>query len=122
MSKVARMTVIILTGLAVLGVPAVLRVVGDQQATKEAERIRAASTAARIDTWKLLAPMFSAQAPNPIAASLGLDSSEVSLRPGGAGEWCADVRIRRLLAEDHVFLMMSADGTLRPVSRCAGED
>lgn len=62
MSKIARLAMIAVIGLAVLGLPAALRVVGDRRARNEVERIRAANTGARVDTSKPLAPMFDAQA------------------------------------------------------------
>ena len=123
LSKTTRLTVIVVVGVALLGFPAVLRVVGNREATNQAERIRTASTGARVDTSKLLAPMFNVRAPNPIAASVGVDSSDVSLQQTQTtGEWCADVRIRRLISEEHVFLSMSTDGSLRPVGSCSGRD
>lgn len=117
MSKAARLAVIIVIGLALFGVPAALRIVGERAATREVLRIRAATEAARVDTSKLLAPMFDAQAQSPVAASLGIDTADVSLKQHDAG-WCAEIRVHRLLAEQRVFLSMAADGRLRPVGGC----
>ena len=117
MSKATRTAVILVVGLALFGVPAALRIVGEGAATREAGRIRAASERERVDTSKLLAPMFDAKAQSPVAASLGIDPADVSLKQR-AGGWCAEVRIHRLLAEQRVFLAMATDGSLQPVGRC----
>ena len=117
MSKAARLAVIIVVGVALFGVPAALRIVGDRAAKREVTRIRAASEAAHVDTSKLLAPMFDSQATSPVADSLGIDTSDVTLKQH-AGGWCAEVRVHRLLSEQRVFLAMETDGSLRPVRGC----
>jgi len=117
LSRRVRLAIIVTVGLLLFGIPAMLSVVGTRQADHEATRVRSASTTAHVDTAKLLATMFDAQAPNPIAASLGVSNSDVSFKQVPSG-WCAHVSIRRLVAQRDVFMAVSSDGTLRPIAGC----
>lgn len=103
--------------VGLFGVPIALRLVGTDQVAREVARIRTASAAADIDMTKMLAPVYDADAQNPVAAALGIDRTDVQLQLDASG-WCAQVIVRRLLAQDDVFLTLSRDGALSPVRRC----
>ena len=117
MSKPVRLSIILVVALVVFGVPVGLRVTGERQVDREVARIRAVSATAHADMSQMLASMYDARAANPVATSIGVGSSHVRLRQESSG-WCAQVSVRRLIAERNVFLSVSKDGVVTPVVTC----
>lgn len=102
-------------GFAVAFVGAVI--VGNRRANREVARLHAAAAVAKVDTAGLAAALFKGSAPNPVAVALDVPSHDVALS-NRSGRWCAQVEVRRLLAERDIRFRLENNGTLHSVDRC----
>lgn len=117
MSQRGRGIVLGLVGTAAVLLAIALMLLGNHNSELAVRQVRSHMATGRVDIANILSTMADAQ-PNPVAVALHIPSSEVVRTVLSKPDWCATVRVTRMMSTRSISISVRPNGQTTEVSGC----